>query len=64
MGRNKNVIIEGAIDILCSPQDVFDYCTDLTTEREWILEVVSRCDPLRPEARSMVVIKRRAGRDE
>ena len=28
-------VVENAIDIARSPEDVFDYCTDLTREPEW-----------------------------
>jgi hypothetical protein len=28
-------IVENAVDIARSPEDVFDYCTDLTREPEW-----------------------------
>jgi Polyketide cyclase / dehydrase and lipid transport len=28
-------VVENAVDIARSPEDVFDYCTDLTREPEW-----------------------------
>jgi Polyketide cyclase / dehydrase and lipid transport len=35
MSRNHAVIVEGEVFIQRSPEDVFDYCTDLTREVEW-----------------------------
>ena len=34
-GRRGLVVVENAVEIARSPEDVFDYCVDLTREPEW-----------------------------
>jgi Polyketide cyclase / dehydrase and lipid transport len=34
-GRRSLVVVENAVEIARSPDDVFDYCVDLTREPEW-----------------------------
>lgn len=41
-GRGCLVVIEAEADIQRSPEDVFDYCSDLTHELEWKLKMTDR----------------------
>lgn len=33
--RSREVVVENAVEIARSPEEVFDYCTDMSREPEW-----------------------------